>query len=256
MVEHLLKDDVKSTAQRKKIAAKNVQTQTVNSMLMQRESSYLPSREVVQRQIYYYDTTTKKMIEIKNLEEFNRCLHDYGYLQAAENLVYENFPEEERLMVDEAIESLNDGDIGTIASAQDAIDLIQRRIREVIAGAQAQAEAADAAEQERIRVMAASLDGKWVKSNGRKKGGIFIGDPSKWHIHTEIDTQEHLTYGRDEGARADINNYVAIEEAVRYLIRAHGLGADSGKDCYRWLRHAAIVRHGRDLSPELHHDDI
>lgn len=257
MSEHILKNEVKSqnTVQCKKIAAKNIRTQTVGNTLMQRRNSYLPSEEVVQRQIHYYDTATSKMIEIKNLGEFNRCLHDYGYLQAEENLALEDFPEAERPMVDQAIESLNDDEILTIASAQNAIDLIRRKIGEVIAGNQAQATAADAAEHERIHALAARLNGQWTESDA-DGGGTYIGNPSKWHIHTDIGTQEHLKYGKHKGGRKSTISYDAITVAIRHLIGEGALSSNSGKECYRWLRYTAITRHGKDLPLELRFDGI
>lgn len=257
MRDHTLKDNVKyrSTVQCKKISIKNVQTQTAGDMLLQRKCSYLPVREVVQRQIHYYDTATSKMIAIKNLGEFNRCLHDYGYLQAEENLALEDFPEAERPMVDQAIESLNDDQIWGIASAQDAIDLIRRKIGEMIAGNQAQAAATDAAEHERIHALAARLNGQWTESDA-DGGGTYIGNPSKWHIHTDIGTQEHLKYGKYKGGRKSTISYDAITVAIRHLTGEGALSSNSGKECYRWLRCTAIARYDKDLPRELQFDGI
>ncbi len=220
----------------------------------QKKDFYWASGEVIQRQLYYNVKGQKGNIAVSNLDQFNNCMHAY-YILLERDLEETDFSEAERPLLNDAIKSINDDELMVIGDAESAIKLIQRKISAVMVGNQAAAAAAAAAESERIDALAEQLKKKWQGSRA-KIGGIYIGNPEAWHIHTAISTQEHLKFGNDIGTRSATNSYDAIVIAVRKLEARNGLTLASGIMCYSWLRHMAIFRHGKDLPPDLRHDDI
>ncbi|MCM1498928.1 MAG: hypothetical protein NC124_10740 [Clostridium sp.] len=218
----------------------NIRMPITNDLRIQRKKSRVNHTQIVQRQLYL--TTGAK---VKNLEDLNTYLFTHN-LRKAWKLKYSDFKKSTPEQVDFAIVLLTINDHPNMDTYKKAIELIRSKIGQ-----------ANKTEQERIKGLSVELErGMTVlnKSNSSSisQGGDFIGDPARWHIHTNIGTQKHLKRGSRE--RLSLNSEETIITAVEFLTENGGLTEPSGQQCYRWLRYSMIKEHDKDLPPNLRFD--
>ena len=85
-----------------------------------------------------------------------------------------------------------------------------------------------------------------ICGNGRRvsgQGGIFIGNPNKWHLHIDIGTQSHLKYGNDNN-RFPLNNDNDLINAANAILN---LSDNDAVKCYSWMRKEYILLTNKDL---------
>lgn len=205
-----------------------VYSQVNNDVRIQRKSHPFANQTgIIQRQLYDFRNHGKPIENLEQLNDYLKCL-------SLKTIDYSDFPEISEGDVNAAIKLLDDSDL-----YKD--DLIQVIINKITENRQ-NARLAKMAKMERIRKR---LRGKWNHNRD------FIGVEKKWHIHTNIDTQIHLKYGKDIRSRDSLNTASAIKTSIQNLIGSYGLECGSGRQCFNWLIYTLINDFDEDLDDNL-----
>lgn len=195
-------------------------------------------RSVVQMKLY---NSTKKSDPVENLDDLNAYIEDvlFGEIK----IEYSMFGVEPE-KVDAAIRELDP----LYVSEENIIQAIIDKINELIVQKETKNQMEENEEKERIKTLFFRLKNMFQEYRIKGQKGFFVGDKSKWHIHTGI-KDVHLRSGN--GDRWDINNKNkrSIKDAADVLIKTGILGEDK-KQCYCWLRYKMIEWFDEDLPKE------
>lgn len=203
--------------------------------------------KVVQMMLY---NTVKKGTPVNNVADLNEYIEQ---VLCGELIVTYDMLTADREEVDEAIRELDSQEFDSV-NKEDMVTVIQGKIRDLASRRTTAKQTEKENERQRILALSARLE-KMFQEVESNKGGCFVGNPEKWHIHTRI-KKEHLKYGIASRSRCNIdcNDPGSIISAVIALNYTGG-GEEDKKQCYCWLRYTIINNCDLDL-PEEYRVDV
>lgn len=150
----------------------------------------------------------KKGAPVNNVNDLNEYIRQ---VLCKTLIVTYNMFEADSEEVDEAIQELD------YICEDDIVGAIQNKIEELASRRETEKQTEEENEGQRIRDLSDGLTKMFQGCAVKGEKGRFVGDPAKWHIHTEI-KKVHLKYGRDLSSRAVCSDLKKIYGAINIII--------------------------------------